>query len=168
MTKVRRKDLTLAGRDKAEMDRILGEHGITPNAPAIPGAVPVTHCSKTKGEAADVAVPRDFYVSGRNLRFYAECERRGLPYGILSDQYGVHWHDEPKPFYDIHPGQLPEESLWELGKLIGEKCRERGVGALFYVASPPTVAVPYHIMLLASGVPYTYATRFSVYDYEEG
>jgi hypothetical protein len=148
------------------MEAVLRGHGVVINDAPYRDAVPVTHCSKTKEQGGDVAVPKDFYVSGRNLRFYDACEARGLPYGILSDQYGIHWHDELKPFYDVFPGQLKDEQLWELGQIIGEKCRERGVTSLFYVASPPTTSAPYHIMLLASGIPYTYATRFSIYDGE--
>ena len=47
-----------------------------------------TFCSKTKGYMNDEDIPKNFYVSPRNLRFYAWAERNEVQYGILSDAYG--------------------------------------------------------------------------------
>lgn len=125
------------------------------------GFFPTTRCSKTKGKGGDRAVPRDFYLSQTNLRFYAWAEGHVPPleYGILSDLYGVHFWNEALAFYDIHPSTLSDRQLLELGRTIGRKCRMRGITHLLFTDSSPIFSTPYLVMLLNSGLQVAYSMR---------
>lgn len=123
------------------------------------GFFPTTRCSKTKGKGGDRAVPRNFYLSTINLRFYAWAEGRGLEYGILSDLYGIHFWNESLAFYDIHPSTLTDDQLRALGQTIGRKCRMRKISSVVFAEMSPIFSVPYLVMLLNSGLQVAYTTR---------
>lgn len=125
----------------------------------VPKALLISRCSKTKAVGKPAAVPREFYVSPLNLAFYAYCEAVGRRYGILSDLYGLHLDTEELPFYDIHPSELTNDKLVELGKTIGKKCRERGWEKVAFYNSGPVMSLPYFLMLRASGLKSYFFTR---------
>jgi hypothetical protein len=156
-----RTDFQVSGRYASQIEKMFATHGLTMNEPSLPNALPVTHCSANKGVgASQFAVPRDFYISRRNLNFYKNCGSN--PYGILSDLYGLHMFDEELEGYDIHPSQRSNADLHMLGGLIRAKAISRGVSAIMYVTDMPSTMVPYLVMLTASGIPYTIRTRFNV------
>ena len=122
-------------------------------------------CSKTKS-GIPIAIPKEFYVSDRLLRFYRWCEENEQPYGILSDKYGIHWMDEGLKYYDIHPSQLTESEFMRLGKEIGRKCREKGVEILIFQNTSPLMSRPYFKMLFHSKVKFYYITK--LYSLKKG
>lgn len=122
-----------------------------------------TFCSKTKGHKNDEDVPKNFYVSERNLRFYKWAESENVRYGILSDAYGLHMDDEPMPYYDIHPSELNEEVFLQLGQMIVDKMKERGFETIVFINGGPLMCRPYFKMLhVASkaGIEVIYSTKF--------
>jgi hypothetical protein len=135
--------------DPEEVRRLLAEKIV----------LPCTRCSKTKGSEGDEAVPRNFYLSRQNIRFYEWAEAYNLEYGILSDLYGMHFWDVKKPFYDIHPSSLTEEQFQELGRLIKEEMDSRGYRAALYWNSSPVMSVPYFYMFKMAGIQVYYITK---------
>jgi len=121
--------------------------------------LPCTSCSKTKGQGGDREIPENFYISNRNLRFYDWCRKLNLKYGILSDLYGLHYHDELKKFYDIHPSALNLETLKLLGKKIGVKAKDRNYTTLLFWNSSPLMSRPYFTMMLYSKLKVYFITK---------
>ncbi len=155
-----RSDIRLAGKKREIMVSTLKSNGLIYNAEPIMGSLPITHCCSNKGiTPEDKAIPSNFYVGKRNLRFYKICNELNVPYGILSDLYGLHMHDVALNGYDTPPYNFSPEQLWELGKLIRIVADERQIKALHYIAAPPTCMVPYLLMLFASGVSFTIHTN---------
>lgn len=115
-------------------------------------------CSKTKS-GREHAIPKDFYVSSRLLRFYRWCEYYNQPYGILSDKYGVRWMDEESEYYDIHPSSLSDRDFKVLGDRIRVKCKKRGVKTLIFYNNSPLMSRPYFKMLSYSLVKFYYITK---------
>jgi len=105
-----------------------------------------SRCSRTK-TGLDQALPKDFYVSAINLKFYEMMHRNNLRYGILSDKYGIHMDDEFLDYYDIHPSELTGERKRELGLMIGEKVRNYGYEELIFYNTSPLQSRPYFEML---------------------
>jgi hypothetical protein len=117
----------------------------------------VTRCSKTKN-GIHYGTPKDLYVSPINRYFYAYVEQRGLPYGVLSDKYGLHMDDEEMEYYDVHPKHLTEYDKRVLGELIREKACRRGFSELVFYNPSPLMSVPYFEMLYYSGLGIFYTT----------
>ena len=69
-----------------------------------PNVLVVTNCNATKGISEGSAIPKEFYVSKQNLRFYNWCEELDLRYGVISDEYGLFLCNEEKEYYDTIPG----------------------------------------------------------------
>ena len=95
----------------------------------LPDSLLISRCSKTKNiERRGGALPTEFYVSNINKLFYKYCISGKYRFGILSDLYGIHFDDERKEFYDIHPKQLSDEDFERLGKVIREKTLKKYPG----------------------------------------
>lgn len=116
-----------------------------------------THCSKTKSGKSQ-AIPKEFYVSARNILFYHLMEENKLPYGILSDRYGIHFFDEKLDYYDVHPSQLTLKRKAQLGYVIRTKCLKRNFSTIIYWNPSPIFAKPYFEMLKFSGLTIYYTT----------
>jgi len=123
-----------------------------------PSTIFISRCSKTK-TGKDKALPKEFYVSALNNKFYAWAEKHKLYYGILSDLYGIHFCDEYKDFYDIHPSSLSMERKKELGEIIGTKCKEKGYSTAAFYNSAPAMSKPYFDMLWFSGLKIHFITQ---------
>jgi hypothetical protein len=121
----------------------------------------VTHCSKTKSGKTK-ALPKEFYVSKRNLLFYSVMEKNQFSYGILSDKYGIHLHDEELKYYNIHPSKLSLLDKMKLGITIGEKCQSRNFRSIIYWSPSPLFARPYLEMLKYSGLKVYFTTVLNV------
>jgi len=121
--------------------------------------LPCTRCSKTKGKVGEEALPKDFYVSSQNLQFYSWCEKNKLKYGILSDMYGMHFWNEKKKFYDIHPSSLTDDDFERLGKLIREKMITNSFDSFLFWNSSPLMSAPYFYMMKLSGLKIFYITK---------
>ncbi|MBO7043597.1 hypothetical protein J6W34_03510 [bacterium] len=120
-----------------------------------------TYCSKTK-TGYSKAIPKEFYVSKRNLKFYKFCEEHELYYGILSDMYGLHFCDEKLDFYDIHPNSLTLENKKNLGNIIREKCNDRNINKIIFYAPSPLQSLPYFQMLSYSNIDFYYITKLDI------
>jgi len=118
----------------------------------------VTRCSKTKNDFKR-GIPRDLYGSAVNLFFYRAMEYYRLPYGVLSDKYGLHLEDEKLEYYDIHPSTLCEQDKIKLGELIGQKTKRRGFKTLVIYNNSPLMSYPYFEMLSNSKLNVFFTTR---------
>jgi len=123
------------------------------------GVLSVTNCSRTKGELSDKKVPKEFYVSSLNLRFYRWCEKIKVPYGVLSDMYGLHLWNEEKEYYDVHPSKLNSFQFRKLGSLIYYKMESIKCNQLLYYGLPPVTCTPYFRMMIVAGFPIFYTTK---------
>jgi hypothetical protein len=109
----------------------------------------LANCSQTKGKQGDVAYPRQFYL-GECQKYMKYAERHNLPFGILSDLYGIHFHDEQLSFYDLRPEMV--DSL-ELAPKISERLNSRNITKVLYICESPSRARPYLKFLLDAKVP---------------
>jgi len=126
-------------------------------SPLVENVLWVTRCSKTK-KGIYRGTPKDLYVSPINRYFYTYMEQRGLPYGVLSDKYGLHMDDEELEYYDIHPKELTEYDKGMLGELIRKKACGRGFSKLVFYNPSPLMSIPYFEMLYYSGLEIFYTT----------
>jgi len=97
-------------------------------------------------------IPKEFYVSKRNRLFYQVMEKNHLPYGIISDKYGIHFYDEELKYYDIHPSKLSKQDKMQLGQRLRYKCLNRNFIEIIYWSPSPLFARPYLEMLKYSGL----------------
>lgn len=124
-----------------------------------PNVLPVTHCSVTKGTHGDKAVPKNFYISGPNLRFYNWCEDHSLEYGVLSDMYGLHLWNEEEKFYDVHPSSLSKQQYRQLASRIYFKMEAIQCDEFLYHGLPPMRCRPYFYMMIITGMKIFYTTK---------
>ena len=120
----------------------------------------ISNCSRTKGSSGDSAYPDQFYKGSMAQRTIRFAKWHKLPYGILSDLYGIHFHDECLPFYNIHPSQVVDKEL--LAGKLQEKCRDRGITKLVYCNSSPIRARFYLDLILMAGLQAVYTTQLRV------
>ena len=116
-----------------------------------------TRCSKTK-TGKNRAIPKHFYVSDLNIKFYDAMDSNDYYYGILSDKYGIHFKDEELDYYDIHPSSLTSERKIELGEMIKEKVIARGYESLIFYNTSPIFSKPYFDMLKILDIPVYFFT----------
>lgn len=124
-------------------------------------ALCVTRCSKTKN-GIECGTPKELYISSVTKYFYRLMEEFALPYGVLSDRYGLHMYDEMLEYYDVHPKELTNLDKQALGALIREKARTRGFGVLIFYSPSPLMSVPYFEMLYYSGLSVFYTTALNL------
>jgi len=130
------------------------------------GVLWTTRCAGTKPRAK--GRPNELYDSYVTRFFYAFVRRRGLPFAIVSDKYGLHFADESLAYYDIHPSQLQDHERRELGKCIRRKARSRGFDTLVFYNNSPLMSVPYLTMLSYSGLTVYFTTRLPNGDGSNG
>lgn len=120
--------------------------------------LPVTSCSRTKG-GIDSGVPKEFYISKRNLAFYSWCEYHHLPYGILSDKYGLHYYTEKRDWYDIHPSELGDNEFRVLGEKVKQSMKKYKLKGLVFCNSSPYMSIPYFKIMKFSGAETIFVTK---------
>jgi hypothetical protein len=91
--------------------------------------------------------------------FYSFATGQQVPFAVVSDRYGLHFSDERRARYDIHPSSLSDEERRRLGKLIGKQARARKFSTLVFYNNSPMMSWPYFDMLAASGLGVFYTTR---------
>ena len=121
----------------------------------------VTRCSKIKSKAIK-GKPKDLYCSYINKYFYKHMEKRGLPYGVISDKYGLHLSDEKLPSYDIHPSLLTSYDKMRLGKIIKWKCNKRGFKRIIFYNNSPLMSFPYFEILFYSNLEVFFITNLDI------
>lgn len=129
--------------------------------PSIKETLWVTRCSRTK-KGVERGTPKDLYISSITKYFYRLMEEFALPYGVLSDRYGLHMYDEELEYYDVHPEELTDLDKQTLGALIREKAMARGFGVLIFYSPSPLMSVPYFEMLYHSGLSVFYTTALNL------
>jgi hypothetical protein len=95
----------------------------------------------------------------QNLRFYKRCEELKIPYGVLSDKYGLHLHDEELSFYDIHPDTLSKQDFRKLGSKIYFKMESLGCDSFLFFNPSPVPSRPYFRMMITTGFKIYYTTK---------
>ncbi|MEM3433311.1 MAG: hypothetical protein QXP27_03945 [Candidatus Methanomethyliaceae archaeon] len=121
----------------------------------------VTRCSRTKN-GVDLGIPKELYISPINKYFYKCMESNRLPYGILSDKYGLHLAEEKLPYYDVHPSELSQEHKRRLGMLIRDKVLALGFWRVVFYNPSPLMSLPYFEMLYYSALDVFYTTRLDI------
>lgn len=116
-----------------------------------------TFCSKGKHEGVTEGTPSQIYDSPRLTKFYNACNLR--PHGIISDEYGIVFHNEKVAMYDTPPSALKDGDFERLGQLIAKKCKKRGYDSICFVQSSILQALPYLLILSHSGLPIYFFTK---------
>jgi hypothetical protein len=111
------------------------------------GFTPSISCCKKKGKPGS---PRDMYVGEKNLRFYRWADEKSTEYVVISDKFGALFPDDVVGSYNLHPSDVTDAMLRDLGRLIGIKCRQRGISKLAFVDVSPWLSTPYLVMLLST------------------
>jgi len=117
-----------------------------------------TSCSKTK-KTGKSGKPKDFYRGRYSILFYDYVEKHKLPYGVISDKYGIHMFDEELEYYDVHPRELTIGDKKHLGRLIREKIKEYGFSELVFYYPSPLLSQPYFEILWFSQLDVNYLTQ---------
>jgi len=123
----------------------------------------VTSCSKTKTEK-EKAIPKEFYVSKRNIKFYDMCEKLNLLYAIQSDKYGLLFSNEEVEYYDIHPSKLTIEDKKLLGEIIKNKAKKNNIDNIIFCNSSPLQSRPYLEMLYFSNISYYFISDLKLIE----
>lgn len=122
-----------------------------------------TSCSKTKSNKKK-GLPSEFYISKYNKLFYKYVKSLNLDYGIISDKYGIHMHDEIRSNYDIHPTELSVKDKYQLGKKIKTKLGSRDYDKIVFYYPSPLLSKPYFQILWYSGLPVYYISKIKILD----
>lgn len=120
--------------------------------------LPVSRCSAVKGNVSK-GTPEQLYRGNQNIRFYQWCKRNRIPYGILSDQYGLVLWNEEREMYDTHPSQVPEEQFVKLAKYtraVMDRYKRQG---FLYHSAPPMTSAPYFHLMLLTGLKVFYLSK---------
>lgn len=134
----------------------------------LPDSLLISRCSKTKNILrSGGALPIEFYVSNINKLFYKHCIAGKYRYAILSDLYGIHFDDEYKEFYDIHPSKLNDNDFDRLGKVIRDKTLKKypNLKRFIFYNTSPKMSIPYFKMLRASGIKTYFISKIDLIDF---
>ena len=135
----------------------------------LPDSLLISRCSKTKNiQRMGGALPTEFYVSDINKLFYKYCISGKYRFAILSDLYGIHFDDEYKDFYDIHPSQLTNEDFERLGKIIRDKVLKKYpiIKRFIFYNTSPKMSIPYFKMLRASGIKTYFISKIELLNFD--
>lgn len=117
----------------------------------------VTRCCRSKSRKR--GRPCELYDSYVVRHFLGFIARNDLPAAILSDKYGLHFAEQTKPRYDIHPNALSPERKREVGLAIGQQAVSNGYACIVFYNNSPLLSKPYFEMLAASGIEVVFLTR---------
>lgn len=112
----------------------------------------VTRCSRRKSQLK-IGVPKEIYTSPQNQEFYLWAEKKGIPYGTISDAYGLVMNYQKITSYDLSPDRLSDTEKLKLGETVGSKCRNLiGYESLVFYCKNYEEAKPYLKILSYSGL----------------
>jgi len=115
-------------------------------------------CSRRKSKLK-MGVPKEIYTSPLNQEFYLWAEKKGIPYGTISDAYGLVMNYQKITSYDLSPDRLSDTEKLKLGETVGSKCRYLiGYESLVLYCKDYEEAKPYLKILSYSGLK-VYWTR---------
>ena len=110
-----------------------------------------TYCSAKKRETENVLPAIDRYLSKRIDAVHVAAEALGLPFAILSGQYGLLSPDDPILYYDH---LLVADEVSEHARLVAEQLSAKGVDDLVFftvrVTEDPAVAAYIDCVRLAT------------------
>lgn len=141
------------GEEKLK-DEVKEKYAITLCDPKdVPGdALWATRCSRRKSQLK-MGVPKEIYTSPLNQEFYLWAERKGIPYGTISDAYGLVMNYQKITSYDLSPDRLADTEKLKLGETVGSKCRCLiGYESLVFYCKDYEEAAPYLEILSYSGL----------------
>lgn len=74
-----------------------------------------THCSAEKDPtlraSGQLVTPDKLYTNAHLQQFMLRCQETGVPWGVLSDLYGVYWSHHRYGWYEKHPDTVtPHEA----------------------------------------------------------
>lgn len=148
----------LAGLRSAKWAATLTAYEVTvvESLPARPPlhSILVTGCSRKKRTVP--TYPQFLYLGSTIHRAFKYADQRQWPFGVLSDRHGICFDTDVVEPYDTSPASLSEQELWDLGAIIRGRLDERGFRRVHYVGGPPSMTLPYMLMLLAAGLPVIY------------
>ena len=91
----------------------------------------VTRCSRRKSRL-ERGFPKEIYTSPQNQEFYLWAEKKGIPYGTISDMYGLVMNDQNIKTYDLAPDKLSDIEKRNLGVAVRVDCRSLGYESLAF------------------------------------
>lgn len=150
----------LAGLRSAKWAETLEQYGVKVLA-ELPRRAPehsilVTGCSRAKKSEPDF--PQFLYLGQTIKQVFRYSEAQSWSFGVMSDKHGIVFPDERIAPYDTSPSDLSERDLWNLGQFVGERLRAHLIRSVYYIQSPPSMALPYVVMLLAADVKVFFCT----------
>jgi hypothetical protein len=85
----------------------------------------VTNCTAGKDDRAratgDPVPPDVLYVEPRIQRFFADARADGVPWAVLSDQWGLLLEGDTAPWYERHPDTVTADDEAELVRSVEAK-----------------------------------------------
>jgi len=119
-----------------------------------------TRCSRRKSKLKR-GVPRQIYTSPLNQEFYLWAKKECIPYGTISDAYGLVLAYQVIETYDLSPDKLSDATKQVLGKAVGVKCRDLSHKSLVLFCKDYEEAKPYLSILSHSGLKVYWVRRLS-------
>jgi hypothetical protein len=102
----------------------------------------VTNCTAAKDEGArasgEPVTPDVLYVDPRIQRFFAEARADGVPWAVLSDQWGLLHEDDTAAWYERHPDTVSPDDEAELVRSV-----EAGLAGYDVIELVPLKATPH-------------------------
>jgi hypothetical protein len=84
------------------------------------GTIYVTHCSDEKDDAlrgtGRAVGPDELYTSARFVNFARACRDAKVEWAVLSDEYGIWFHDGTREWYEKAPEDVTEAEFSGLVK----------------------------------------------------
>lgn len=122
----------------------------------------VTSCTGNKSDLPR-GTAEQMYLSPLNQRFYRDMKKAGVRYGTISGHLGIVFHDEEFDSYDSHTSEYQyEEQFMMMGRLIEEKCKEKGIDTVVFCYSSPLMSEPFIKRLAYTDLKVYYITKQSI------
>lgn len=126
-------------------------------------AIWTTRCCKIKN--CKKGLPIEMYHSYITNRFFTFVINNNLPYGIISDKYGLHLSNEKLDSYNIHPSKLTMDEKVKLGTKICKIVTRLGYSRIIFYNNSPLLSKPYFEMLSNTGLKVYYITKLLPTNY---
>lgn len=123
------------------------------------GVLFVHPCCRGKRITQVSVTPDKLYQSKYLKRFVRNCIHTNKDWAILSDLHGFVMPDDLLLPYEHSPGQMTNEDLWTLGAQLRRQFALESWTSVHFVGTNPFLQRPYLIIMLASGIPFTYSTK---------
>lgn len=121
----------------------------------------ITKCTNEKNLIPQgiKVTPAELYTGNTIKTFFTYCINNKIPYGILSDKYGLLLPDSKIEWYDLHPWDVTDSYFENLGEIVNKQCNELNITNLCFFGSSPILSTPYFKILKASKIHTSYITK---------